>query len=387
VGDGRYYTVEQFTNVSMMMVIIMVLTVNLVAYIYQKGGNRKSRQLIGIYFVLFCGLLIRFVSEVIVNIPLAQTLDKLSRVITLGFWIGLFMILAHWVIGLYLKGDKSQRTYTIRYQMVIVISIFMTTCAISTIFMMLGPSTLGTYWYISQFGPAAYILHRLIALKAPYTISASLFTKTKNMLLEYVFIIDSKGNVIYRSSHTEDETLFRHVDKVDPNHVEEVFCKSVEHCIMNGNDYILYKDHEQRTYLSFMRKDIMRQGKSVGEILTFSDVSGLVELLESLKKDQENTEKVNEELRQYAKIVYSLEKEQEIQLLLEDIAENQESSMKALRDQMLLLDGAVDEAFDGMVEEMIQKAKANLASVRQAVSTYKAYYGGEDEYYENSDCR
>lgn len=379
MGDGRYYTIKQFTNVSVMMVLIMVMTVNLVGSIYQHGARKRSRQLLGLYVLLFCGIGSRYVAEVIVDIDLSMDLIRFSGAITLMVWTALLIIIARLLLRIYRDKAKNIVDHTLIHRMTLVSGVFVTTCAVSLAFLLSGPTDMAGYWFLIQYGGAAYIIDSLIRVSGPYVISPSLFTKTKNMLLDFVFIIDGKGNLIYQSNHSYGDDLFSQVATIDPDNVKNIFSKPVENRRMNGNDYILISDSGEEVFLSYARKPLMRKGKRTGEILTFSDVSGLVRLLSDLKKEQADTEKINEELQQYAKIVYSLEKEQEIQLLLEDIAENQEGSMLELKKEMEALEGVGDDVFMDAIKPMIQKAKENLASVRQAVSTYKAYFGGKND--------
>ncbi len=98
-------------------------------------------------------------------------------------------------------------------------------------------------------------------------------------------------------------------------------------------------------------------------------------MLDRLKAHQNETIKINEALDKYSRSVYSLEKEKEIHTLLNEIAENQEHSMSRIKSEITaLMASNNDDLFDEKIQTIIDVAKSDLKSVREAVTTYMQYY-------------
>ncbi len=382
MGDGRYYTFEQFTNTFILLVIIMLMTVELVATLYKQMNNRRNKQLIVIYLLLYFGMILRFIEEVTV---VSRWLLGIT-IIGKGIMALVVLLLGVFILRVLLdaKGtdpSSSGDIATTGNELAFVWSTFLIMCVGTFLVFAFMVEPWAGYWYLYSYGFMAYLLHLLLKMFAPYSINASVFTKAKDMILDYVFIIDIKGNLIYKNNHSERDDYFRRLKLIDTNAVELMFKQPIQHQKLNGKDYIKYTDlvTDINTYFSYSLEPLISKGKKVGGILIFTDVSGLLQLLENLNKEQTDSEMVNKELQQYAKIVYRLEKEREIHLLLDDIAQNQEISMLKLKDEMLNLQGYEGNGYAKRIRNMINMAKDNLADVRRAVSTFRAYYGGKDD--------
>lgn len=382
MGDGRYYTAGQFTQTFIIMVILMWVTVDLVATIYRQITTEKSKQLISIYALLYLSLILRFLEEVMLYSRLLNAIVYIRQTsaVIVVLLIGVFLF--HLLVG---SGVSNQQTFgnflATREEIVLMGRVFLIMCLGMLLVLVFLNAPWADYVYLAFNGFMAYLLHRMISFFAPYSISHSMFTKTKDMILDYVFIVDVKGNLIYQNNHSELDRYFFRLKKIKLEAIETMFNQPVRRQKLNGKEYIKYTDvvTVTDTYFSYNLKPLVSKGEKVGGILTFTDVSGLIQLIENLNREQADSELVNKELKQYAEIVYRLEKEREVHLLLDGIAQNQEISMLKLKDEMLNLQSFEGQGYKTHIREMIDMAKDNLADVRRAVSTFRAYYGGHDD--------
>ncbi|GAA0179545.1 hypothetical protein SH2C18_23930 [Clostridium sediminicola] len=211
----------------------------------------------------------------------------------------------------------------------------------------------------------------------PYRITSSIFYNVKDLILDYVFIIDINGSVIHKNNSAELSEVFQNVKKIDVDNLEPLFKKKIMIRSSYNKKFIKYLDEGSNKYFSYNIKNLKNKDEIVGSIITFIDITKLIKMLDNLKKQQSDTEKINEKLYHYSKIVYRLEKEKEINMLLDQIAVNQEKSMHELRNHIQELIQEQDkEKFALDIEHIILDAKKDLADVRSAVSAYMQYYGG-----------
>lgn len=382
MGDGRYYSVGQFTNTLMMLIMVMLMTIDLVAIIYKQGASKINRWLIGAYAFLYVSLILRFIEGVILPSNWHKWIANASQMMVVSVVLFMGVFLMGLLLGKRVRGANTFGNLLVpRRMMKLTGLVFLLLCLSALTTQIFLPAPWVDYSMLIFIGCLAYLLHWLLGVFEPYSISYSVFLKAKDLILDYVFIYDRKGTLIYQNNHSECGDFFDRQRHINPDLVEEMFDQPVEIQTLNGKTYIKYTDlvTDTDTYFTYSLKPLTSNGKEVGGILTFTDVSGLVGLLERLNKEQKDSESVNKELKLYAKIVYQQEKEREIDALLKDIAQNQEISMLTLKDEMLNLQNKVGEAYENDIHQMIKMAKENLADVRRAVSTFRAYYGGHDD--------
>lgn len=212
----------------------------------------------------------------------------------------------------------------------------------------------------------------------PYrVVSSSIFNNVKDLILDYVFIIDSDGHIIYKNKSVEESEFFNKIDTIDINNIQHVFTKEVIKRNAYGKLFIKYVG-DKNIYFSYSEKHIKKDNKVAGSIITFIDITSLIKMLDELENKNQETKKLNSELSHYSKIVYDLEKEKEINNLLGEIANNQEQSMiKLKKDIVTLIDN--NDNFMLEIDKISAEAKEDLFDVRQAVSAYMNYYGGEND--------
>ena len=378
MGDGRYYTVLQFFNTLILLILLMLITVNLVTILYQHVRREMSNWLIVLYGALGVTIMLRLAEEVVVATGLINLYSMIGRWLIILISLGIFWAIAAMVRKIY--RDSTPITNGMNPDELIMLSgIFLMAIIVYGGLVLMHHGWINFY-QLFYYGILAYTLNRLLALVAPYGISLRLFTYTKDMILDYVFITDCEGTIIFQNNNSETVSYFKPIKVLEIQNITSIFNRQVEHQQLRGKDYIKYDGGEDTLYFSYSVKPLLRNGTRVGGIITFTDVSGLMRLLEDLDQKNVDKERINKELQHYATIVYRLEKEKEIQQLLETIAENQEKSMLLLKEEILsAIQSKEEQGYMENIEGMILSAKENLHDVRNAVNTFRAYYGGKDD--------
>ncbi|MBI9010735.1 MAG: hypothetical protein JEZ08_00780 [Clostridiales bacterium] len=209
----------------------------------------------------------------------------------------------------------------------------------------------------------------------PYKVTLSIFNNVKDLILDYVFIIDHEGRVVYKNKAVENIGIFKKIRTINVHDMSEMFKVPIELRESYGKQFIKLKEENEVYYFSFTVKKIMNHEQEVGNIITFVEITQLIQLLDDLKKQQLHTQMTNDELKVYSENVYNLEKEKEINMLLDEIARNQECSMRQLKSD---IQGMMNNHNHMMIDyqDIMDEAKSNLNDVRTAVSAYMQYYGG-----------
>jgi hypothetical protein len=210
-------------------------------------------------------------------------------------------------------------------------------------------------------------------LFTPYRVSYSIFSDLRNLMLDYVFIIDEKGNIIYKNNRVEKAGVFNNINNIHIRHISLIFNKEIIIRKAYNKEFIKYLG-KKSIYFGYSEKPIIEAEKVAGHIITFTDITGFINMLDELKQKQEETMKTNIKLSQYKDIVYNLEKEKEINSLLDEIANNQQKSMLELKGHMDKLKKCCHDDFIEKISIIINTAKDDLQDVRNAVTAYMNYY-------------
>lgn len=207
---------------------------------------------------------------------------------------------------------------------------------------------------------------------AEYKVSSSVFNDVKKLMLDYVFIISKNGDVIFRNDKTMDSDIFKDISFVNADNISELFTRKTT--IRNAFSKQLIKvEGNVVRYFQYHRKEIIEKETLAGYILTFVDITGYISMLDNLSDNKEQTKKANLELDQYKDIVYDIEKEKEMNMILDEIANNQQKSMYILKDRLENLE-IEDDSFLDDLDNISDDVKLNLANVRAAVTSYINYY-------------
>jgi hypothetical protein len=347
MGDGRYYSLSQFFSIIYLTLLIIFMTMTFMLYIYK--GKKKS--ILVLYFVLEISIFLRFVETIVVSIN-AINLCKVLNNIFLGTFI-LFYI--------YLLLDIRK---FIAKKILILLTVFLSLSYVLLIF--------NFNYIIITYILLAINLNVLANYFIPYRVTTSIFGDIKELILDYVFIVDDNRKIIYKNNSISNSDIFNKIDNIDIREIEKIFANSVT--IRKAYDKSFIKILDCDLYFQYSKKAIMNKSNIAGYIITFTDITDLINMLDNLKLKQEQTNNINIQLALYKEIVYDKEKEREINILLEKIANNQQQSMQVLREEIIHLSENIDDDFNANIQKTIEKAKKDLFDVRSAVTEYINYY-------------
>jgi hypothetical protein len=208
-------------------------------------------------------------------------------------------------------------------------------------------------------------------------VTLSIFNNVKDLIMDYVFIIDKEGKIVYKNKGIDSVDFFKDVKSIQIENIFQMFNIPIELREAYEKKFIKITQNDVVYYYSYTIKSIFNEDEEVGNIITFVDITDLILLLDDLKKQQKHTQNINNELQAYSQNVFNLEKEKEINVLLDEITLNQEQSMMQLRSDIMEM-VEKHEHFQLDLSEAIKEAKSDLSDVRAAVSTYMQYYEGDN---------
>ncbi|BES64965.1 hypothetical protein SANA_14040 [Gottschalkiaceae bacterium SANA] len=358
MGDGRYYTPEQFFSVLLFTSLIIVMVVSFMLCLFKV--DRYKKWILTTSGLLGLSLLAAFIAEV----AYAQTRIDRMNALSKGALISYFLISLVFYFRYFMKvrNDKAFAA------MLIVLFLF----------------PLGIYVIRPDLINAAYVIfvldsiflsHRFVK----YRVSSSVFSDVKKLMLDYVFIIGINGEVIFKSDKVSNSPFFKESTRVNSEKIESLFTNAAITRNAFGKQLIKLNGHDIH-YFQYHKKEIFDKGKIAGYILTFTDITELVAMLDELRSKQEETSKINKELTKQKEIVYGLEREKEINSLLDEIVGTQQKAMHDLKCKIEKLN-IEDDDFIEKTEALISNAKSDLKDVRDVVTAYMDYYdeGGHDD--------
>jgi len=344
MGDGRYYTSQQFLNIIFLTVMIIILLVVFMMYIYKLSLHKKVIIIMGSFLLvsLFC----EFVAEVAYR---ELTIDSFSLLSKFSLYLYIFLLVG------FTWTTKKEDTSKFKKGLLMVLVLI----AIASLVWDMTSLT-----YI--FGVSTYIVRSNEFLA--YKVSSVLFSDVKKQMLDYVFIISNHGDVIFKNDNVGKSNLFKDLQTIDIQEIDKIFMDKVMVRKAFSKEFIKLQLREP-VYLKYNQKEIIEKGKLAGYILTFVDLTELVIMIDHLSDKQKETARINNELIKYKETVYDKVKEQEINQLLDQVADNQQKSMLDLKEKIEKLD-MEDKDFISQIENLISTAKSNLKDVRQEVTKY-----------------
>ncbi len=353
MGDGRYYTMTQFGAVVWLTLLIFISIIMLINSYYKIENKWRQISLSGL--VLIVALFSHFIAEVI---PLEMNYafflqSKNILFITFG------LLSSYYLLITYNAKDKRQIKWMILSLLILLLA------ALTWFFV---PSI---WWLYEGLFVLQFVL--LADQLTSSSLGVNLFTDIKKVVLDYVIITNAGGHVAYASEQVINSPFFDLQSKMSIADISSFFVGDVTLRESFAKQFIRLRTN-QNYYFQFNKKEIYSNNKLGGYILTFVDISDLIALLDDYEAKREAVFKSNVRLRRYKDKVYQIEREKEVNHLLREIAENQEKSLVDLNHDIAQL-ALEDENFQSKIDDLIARAKANLNDVRQAVTTYKNYYG------------
>lgn len=204
------------------------------------------------------------------------------------------------------------------------------------------------------------------------------FDKIGDIILDYVFVTDTYGNIIYKNQSAAYSTFFTKNETIDMRNIKQIYNQEVSLKLNSeGKEYVKLTRGDKQYYFTHKHNTLKNRGVIIGYIITIIDITELMNLLYYLEDRKEKSKEANFKLKNYSKVVYHLEKEKEINTLLEEIITSRESDMEKLVQMIDNLEISIDdENFEDFIDEAINYNSDILNDVRKAVTTYRQHYGG-----------
>ena len=432
MGDSKYYSIDQFLNIIFLTIFIVFLTTGLIYSIYK--ASKKISKKNSLCFILLIIISICAFSE---NVFVSERSAYASRILSSVLYVILNAFIAKLFIGFCQKAKRinfitytfigimliavilKQRCFIANYSFNYVtygscyrifniynciLSLFSLiklarskkieeaninkkTFIITSVFLWSLPIIIFQILLLSKVViafRAEYICWFLIGLYltylskqfSAYKISDAIFNDVKNCILDYVFIIDTNGSIVYKNKRVIDSTIFKETGEIDTKNIFSIFNGEISIINYKDNDIIQYKNDY---YFDYSSKDIRKNEKIVGYILMFADITKLVLILNKLNDKQIEAINKNKELKHYKEIVYDLEKENEINELIREFAKVEEKSIIELKEEIKQLNSLEDELFIVKISQITEKGRTALKDLRKTVSLYLKYYGGSND--------
>lgn len=363
MGDGRYYTDEQFFTIIYLTCLIIFQVVTWMLYYYKSDKNKPCILMLSLYCGLVISSLLAFYAAVAVDVRAARAVKIISMVL-----IG--VILTIQFVYLVVKNIKERKKNghhpTFLHTILLFIAI-----SIQSLLIIVNLSEVSlTMTTIHGLFNGAVTLYYVISLNQliPYKVSDSIFNEVKNEMPDYVWIIDESGHVVYRNSGVVNDHILSHRHKINSDRPEEAFARPVIKLTEYENS--LYLDEESARYFTHMVKHIENKGQKVGAVITVKDVTRRIDQLNKLKIERETATHMNHKLEAHKGVVYEMEKEKQINELLSAILETQQESLLNIKIHIEKLLDNSGEISDKALNMVLEISKRDLANVRNTVNLY-----------------
>lgn len=347
MGDGRYYTAQQFLTTLYLMAHILLSISLVILVFYRIDQYRKILRLMG--FTLSISLISFMLKTVAIfgdRYRLYQALAYstcIVYVVTLIFYI-IYRIKVH------------QRSYIGGENIASIMVLFI-------VFPLMYREQLLYVYLILMIN---YIL--IVSKHLKYRLTNKVFDNVQKMILDYVLICDEEGKVVYRTQIMKNSNCFSDKKRIDTTNVTDIFTVDVIFRNIYDKDIIMIQSSENQ-YFQYIKKEITDKDKTIGYIFTYTDITQLINMLDIQERSREQIFRVGVKLKQYESRVYEIEKSREINLLMADITANQLSVMQALQKEMYAL--SVDDTLNkGKLKSIASKAKLSLQNVRSDVTKF-----------------
>lgn len=347
MGDGRYYTLNQFISIVYLTVLIIFMVISFIIYLYKV----KNKMILGVYIGVGISVILSFIEKIVVS---AYNLELFGMASNIFLWLSVVL----YILLLIRLREAVQRKVIISMGILFLMSLFILVNKYDT------KMIIYLLFIIN--------LNILAMSSISYRINSSIFGDVKELILDYVFIVDDSSRIIYKNNNVEVSGTFNNADNIDVERIESFFIE--RSTIRRAYNKSFVKLVDNNIYYQYSKKEIMNRERLAGYIVTFTDITELVKMLDKLKLKEEETNNTNIKLSIYKEIVYDTEHEKEINNLLTDISRNQQKSMHELKVEIELLIENKDGKTNEKIQETIKKAKDSLLDIRNAVTEYRNYY-------------
>jgi|GEM_PF-859435 len=367
---------EFFRNIQAVFLIIFIFLMSY--YVFVKKNRlikikNIGKQISSIIFFLFCIYLVRY--------SILLELYRFENMFYSRFYS--FLIFTNIILNIYfiLKISNSSIQINKNYdnkRIILIITVFMVIPLLIYIIAVITASYYVDFVEIAIWYTFYIFLNLSMYLFDETGLYFGGFDKIGDMISEYIFVIDVKGDIIYNNKSVRDSSFFIKRGKVDINNTTKIFDGDVSVKFdYLGKDYLLLKKDELKHYLTYKKSELRERGELLGYIITITEVTELIELLFELEDKKKKSKTTNSQLKNYSKIVYYIEKEKEINTLLQEIIDSREDQMKQLSEMIVEIKEKIDDPlFEKQIDVAISKSNEILHDIRNTVSTYRERFGG-----------
>lgn len=208
----------------------------------------------------------------------------------------------------------------------------------------------------------------------PLGLSGSVFDRIADSIQNYIIITDAKKSIVYKNEGVKESGLFKETDYF--NAFEDMFNESIATSVVKYDRECIKIDTDKNTlYFTYKQSALKNGEKIMGYIISITDITEIMDLIQSIEERAKQTQENNLKLKDYTKIVYELEKEKKINTLLDEVIKNIDSELKRLAEQITKLQTCLDDReFETLVDGVINTNKDILYDVKKAVAAYKQHY-------------
>lgn len=344
MGDGRYYTAQQFLSVVYLTIAIVYMTINIAQNYFKLTQNRRLLLMAG--SALGAALVALFSKQIVVSFQL-QAIFRFIEHCCLALHIITILVIYY----------RSIRSTIARHYAVL--SIFLLTLLVKAFFP-----------YVGDIHLVGYMLHYSLFSRyfTTYQLSNTMFSRVKKSLSDYVLIANIDGNIIFKNDKVDNSTLFVEREQVDINRIANFLKSDVQSLELYGKS-VLKVEHDTLTYLQYRIKKLYNRQTPIGYMISFEDVSPLIERLDTLQENKLSIARKNHQLARYKEEVYQQERNRQINQLLDDILAEQSSALQSLSAGIGKID-CDNASFSTDITYLITTAKRSLKRVRHTVHVY-----------------
>lgn len=429
MGDGRYYTYSQFFDVVILTTLITLAIINTLYCYYRNNEEGSTWHVNGCYGLVLFFIMFRIVESVIPNMTGAAQLRHISVVFLLAsisleglrrfmlmkykkviLLISLAIMLIFAVSDLMiLDYGFHSSTYTLFYKVVLTVTattisilnvpfilkqlktmsskaqtkwrlrlgLFILPAVVYTIGVWNNSSTIDYLEYLVVAGLTINLIFEL-QLGSQSALSILAFDKIGDMTSNYIIVVDTQEQVIYENEAVRKSDFFKASTMLNTNKIEEIFeGDEVKKTQYYKKEYLQLIVDETEQYFTYKISMLSHNNKVIGKIISFTRITDLMTLLMELEEKKKASQLINQQLSNYSEVVYYIEKEKEVDNLLNNILTSRDQQMKELLAMISETKGNIDETtFESYINASIQMSDGILEEVRQTVSDYRAYYGG-----------
>lgn len=415
VGDGRYYTYDQFVTVLFLTMLLAGICIQAVISHFQ-GFKRQSRLIMAAHAALAMAAFMRFTTEVLVSRETALVARQAELICALTTEMAVL-----YLIGL--GSSLSPRLFRGSAMVCLAMTgllmaeeawLIRTHSLTTTVF---GPGYLGitgviffgsvaTTFYSQSWcrtlllfslplgvhlagsiagGPAGDVtllllypfllagLHLFSAELRAYRIGDQAFSSINNLIDDAVILCDENRDIVYRNTHARKATFLKERLTTVPED-GAVAMVSPEMQPTHRFNIPAFSSVAGGQHIE-CRTQTVGKGQN-SQFYIFTDISRQIEMLDVQEDQRHQLEEVNQKLRQYSHIVFDLEKEKEVASLLSDVTHTQDTFMNNFRERVEALARHRDpDTFYDRLEALIADARENLTRIRTLVARYRRYHG------------